>query len=111
MGYTNEELRHMSAEELKKITYLDMDENPPIRNIGIPYTVVYSCKYCHADLEGSERTVSNMKKSKDVRCPYCNGILWDHNGKSILRKSAFPLGHFDKERKKRYLCYLRKRVK
>lgn len=111
MGYTNDELGKMTLEELKNVKISDMIENPPVRGLGFPYTVSYACKMCGANLEGSERTVRNKTKYKPVLCPYCDEILWDPNGKNMLRKSAFKPGHFDIERRKSYLKYLKDRSK
>lgn len=106
MGYTNEQLRQLSYEELKSVRVSDMLEHPPVRNLGFPPYVVYACKFCGKAIEGSERRVSKISTAKDVVCPYCNEVLWSHTGKNCLRKTAFPTGHFDAERKKSYLKYL-----
>lgn len=126
MGLTNEELEQMTYEELCKVKPTDMTEYPPILGLGFPYTVGYNCKFCGKHLEGSERKISgykydfdficnkikkNERQIKDVRCPYCNGLLWDSNKKHSIRLSAFPEGHFEIERKKRYLKHLKELAK
>ena len=127
MGYTNDELWKMTYKELCQIKPEDMLEHPPIMGLGFPGVVEYHCKYCGEPLEGSERTTRKYieespffydekpkrrenKLSKDVKCPYCGGILWEANGKNLIRRSAFPRGHFDIERR-RYLKYLKEHTK
>ena len=107
MGYTNEQLSKMSYEELKKVKITDMLEYPPVRGLGFPYFVSYNCKECGGKLEGSERTIRNVANYRPVFCPYCKEILWNPNGKNRIRRSAFLPGHFDAERRKSYLKYLR----
>ena len=107
MGYTNEELHKMTYDELKKVKPEEMLEHPPVRGLGFPYTVSYACKFCGERLEGSERTTRNLKTAKPVLCPYCGGVLWSPESRNMLRKSAYKPGHFDLERRKRYLKYLR----
>lgn len=109
--YTNEQLESMTYEELQSVSVSEMIEHPPIRNIGIPYTVTYSCKYCSNRLEGSERSVKLSNNPKPVTCPYCGGILWNPSDRNCIRRSAFKPGHFNTERKKRYLKYLKDRKK
>lgn len=110
-GYTNEQLSNMSYEELCRVKPKDMIEHPPVLGLGFPYTVSYACKFCGQRLEGSERRVSNPHKAKIVFCPYCNKILWDPEGRNCLRKSAFKPGHFELERRKRFLKHLKDRAK
>lgn len=111
MGYTNEQLHNMSYDELKNISTDDMLEMPPVRSLGFNHVVCYSCKNCNERLEGSERRVKMNSNPKPVICPYCGEMLWDPAGKNCLRKSAFKPGHFDTERKKRYLKYLKDQAK
>lgn len=111
MGYTNEQLTQMSYDELRKVTIKDMDEHPPVRGLGFPYYVVYSCKFCGKSIEGSERTVRNLSSANPVKCPYCNETLWSPDSKNCLRKTAYKVGHFDAERKKSYLKYLKENAK
>ena len=111
MGYTIDELHNMTYEELLNVKAQDITERPPVRGIGAPYTVGYSCKHCNKQIEGSERSVSNLKNAKPVICPYCGGVLWSPESRNCLRRSAFKPGHFALERKKRYLKYLKDRAK
>ena len=88
-----------------------MIEYPPVLGIGFLYTVSCACEFCRQRLEGSERSVSNPRKVKAVICPYCNEMLWYPEGRNCLRKSAFKPGHFEIERRKGYLKYLKDRAK
>ena len=109
--YTNEQLRSMSYAELCDVSPDEMAEHPPIRGLGFPAYVCYSCRFCGKSLEGSERTVNEPSRAKPVICPHCGEMLWDPNGKNCLRKTAFLPGHFDLERRKRYLKDLKDRAK
>ncbi len=109
MSYTNQELAQMFYDELCRVKISEMAEYPPTMGLGFPDTVGYTCKYCNEQLEGSERMA--RQNAKDVKCPCCNGLLWDANGKNRLRRSAFLVGHFDIERKKRYLKHLKQCAK
>ena len=107
MAYSNDQLREMSFEELCHISVQDMAEHPPIRGLGFPPYVVYKCKFCGHSIEGSERSVRDLKKAKPVTCPYCQKELWSPENGNHLRKTAYELGHFDNERKKAYLKHLK----
>ena len=111
MGYTITQLHQMSYEELMRVSIQDMAEEPPRRSAGRPYYVCYQCRYCGKTLEGSERRVKELNTAHPVNCPYCHAVLWSPEGKNHLRKTAFMPGHYDSERKKAYLKYLREQAK
>lgn len=111
MGYTIAQLNEMPFEELCQIAPDDIVESPPRRSAGLPPIVRYSCRFCEANLEGSERRAKSIATAKPVKCPYCGKILWSPLEGNALRKTAFPVGHFEQERKKRYLNWLCERKK